>query len=143
MTFYKGVTIIKKSAIFTLVILALTGCSHSPSTYPAHKSASNVFKSASNEYIINNLPLNYKVSIEGYNSRFVNNLLEVQVDLKNHKQKQYELEYRIRWFDDSGFEVESTPWLPLTINAMEFRSIKQIAHSPKVENFKFYIRAKQ
>ncbi len=130
-----------KIALFTVIALLLSGCA--PSTYPAHKSASNVLKSVSNEYIINNLPLDYKVSIVGYNSRFTNNLLEIQVDIKNHKQRQYELEYRVRWFDNSGFEVDATPWLPLTLNAMEFRSIKQIAHDPRVENFKFYIRAKQ
>ena len=136
---------IKKIIAISFIVFIISGCatSSSPSTYPAHKSASNVLRSATNEYIINNIPLDYKVSIVGYNSRFVNDLLEVQVDLKNHKQRQYELEYRVRWFDDSGFEVEATPWLPLTINAMEFRSIKQIAHSPQVESFKFYIRAKQ
>ena len=131
-----------KKALFAIAAIALlSGCA--PSTFPADKSASNVLKSESNEYIINNIPLDYKVSIVGYNSRFKNNLLEVQVDIQNHKQRQYELEYRIRWFDDSGFEVDSTPWLPLTLNAMEFRSIRQIAHNPKIENFKFYIRAKQ
>jgi uncharacterized protein YcfL len=65
------------------------------------------------------------------------------VDVKNHKQKRYFLEYRFRWFDDTGFEIGKTPWLPLTINGMEYRSIEGIAHDPRAESFKFYIRAKQ
>ncbi|BCD61264.1 MULTISPECIES: YcfL family protein [Nitratiruptor] len=123
------------------VLILSTGCA--PSTYPAHKSASNVLKSISNEYIINNIPLDYKVSIVSYNSKYTNDLLHVSVDIKNHKQEQYELEYRFRWFDDTGFEVDATPWLPLTLNAMEYKTIQGIAHSPQVESFKFYIRVKQ
>ena len=133
-----------RKIFFSIFILLFIGCSSNIThNYSAHKSASNVLKSRTNQYIINNIPLNYRVSIVSYKSRFNNNLLEVQVDIQNHNQKPYDLEYRIRWFDDSDFEVDSTPWLPLTLNAMEFRSIKEIAHSPKVENFKFYIRAKQ
>ena len=133
---------IKYILLFSWLTFIIVGCSVESANYP-HKSASNVIESAHSKYIINNIPLDYKVSIAGYNSRFNNDLLEVQVDLQNHKQEQYELEYKIRWFDDTGFEIDSTPWLPVTINAMEFRSIKQIAHNPKIENFKFYIRAKQ
>ncbi len=131
--------------ILPLVLALMSGCatSHSPNVTPADKSASNVLKSENNEFIVNNIPLDYKVSIVGFNSRFLNDLLQVQVDLQNHKQELYELEYRIRWFDNTGFEIDHTPWLPLTINAMEFKSIQMMAHSPDAENFKFYIRAKQ
>jgi len=125
----------------TAALLIFTGCS--TTTYPAHKSSSNVLKSVDNKYIINNLPLDYKVSIVSYNSKFTNDLLHVAVDIKNHKQEQYELEYRFRWFDDTGFEVDSTPWLPLTLNAMEYKTIQGIAHTPRAESFKFYIRVKQ
>jgi uncharacterized protein YcfL len=123
------------------VVVWLGGCAES--SYPADKSTSNVLKSINDEYIINNLPLDYKVSVVRYNSKFTNNLLHVMVDVKNHKQKRYFLEYRFRWFDDTGFEIGKTPWLPLTINGMEYRSIEGIAHDPRAESFKFYIRAKQ
>jgi uncharacterized protein YcfL len=133
-----------KNAVFLGAVLGalLAGCASS-SSQTAHKSASNVLKSVNNEFIINNIPLDYKVSIVGYNSKFTNNLLHASVDIQNHKQKRYLLEYRFRWFDETGFEVGKTPWLPLSLNAMEYRSIQQIAHTPKAESFKFYIRAKQ
>ncbi len=132
---------IKKFFGFTAVLFLFLGCA--PSSQSAHKSASNVLRSVNNQFIINNIPLNYQVSIVDYNSKFTNNLLHVSVNIKNHKQKQYQLEYRFRWFDESGFEVGKTSWLPLTINAMEYKSIQQIAHTPQTESFKFYIRAKQ
>jgi len=128
---------------FALAVAALfvfAGCS---STFPAHQSASNVLESQTDRQIINNIPLNYRVSIVQYHSRITNGLQEIQVDLQNHRQQQYDLEYKIDWLDADGYVIESTPWQPLTINAKEYRSIKAIAHSPQAEDFKFYIRAKQ
>jgi len=121
-------------------VILFTACS---TQQLPHKSSSNVLRSNTDTYIINNIPLHYNVTITGYNARFTNDLLEVQINLKNNKQRPYKLEYRLRWFDETDFEVDKTPWLPLTVNAMEYRTVKQIAHSPDIKSFKFYIRAKQ
>ncbi len=128
------------SILIITVSFLLNGCATSQTP---HKSASNVLKTHPNQYIINNLPLHYRVSIVSYNSKFTNNLLHASVNIQNNDQKQYFLEYRFRWFDDSDFEVGKTPWLPLTLNAKEFKSIQEIAHTPSAEKFKFYIREKQ
>ncbi len=132
-----------KKTIFIISLYSafvFTGCA---TNQTAHKSASNVLKTNPNKYIINNLPLHYKVSIINYSSKFTNNLLHASVNIQNNDQKRYFLEYRFRWFDDSDFEVGKTPWLPLTLNAREFKSIQEIAHTPDAEKFKFYIREKQ
>ncbi len=131
-----------KNISVLLLALFLVGCA-SGEPQPAHKSASNVIRNNPTRFIINNIPLNYKVSIVDYNSKFTNDLLHASINIQNNDQKQYFLEYRFRWFDDSDFEVGYTPWLPLTLNAREYKSIQQIAHTPRAETFKFYIREKQ
>ncbi len=127
----------KKGFLAILVLVVFAGCAVSD------KSASNVLRSDNNKYIINSIPLSYKVTIEGFKSKFKDNLLLASVDIRNNDQKSYDLEYRFRWFDDTGFEVGSTPWLPLTLNAKELRSLQRIATTQKAETFKFYIREKQ
>ncbi len=109
----------------------------------ADKSASNVLRSKNNQYIVNTVPLNEKVKIVGFKSIFRNNLLLASVDIQNNNQATYDLEYKISWLDNDGFEVAKTPWLPLHMNAMELRSIQRIATTPKAESFKFYLRLKQ
>lgn len=132
----------KKNIFVLFFALLIAGCAPvQPQT--AHKSSSNVVRNNPTQFIINNIPLSYKVSIVDYNSKFTNNLLNASVNIQNNDQKQYFLEYRFRWFDDSDFEVGYTPWLPLTLNAREYKSIQQIAHTPNAETFKFYIRQKQ
>ncbi len=127
----------KKYLTLIVALVLFGGCA------TAHKSASNVYRSENNQYVINSIPLDYKVTILGYRSKFKDNLLFASVDVRNNDQESYDLEYRFRWFDDSGFEVQKTPWMPITLNAKELRSIQQIATTPKAESFKFFIRLKQ
>ncbi len=127
---------LKYLSILSLVLF-FAGCA------TADKSAGNVLVSQSNKYIVNTIPLDKKVKIVGSRSKFHNNLLLAEVDIKNSEQKRYNLEYRFRWLDDSGFEVDKTPWLPLTLNAMELRSIQRVATNHTAESFKFYLRLKQ
>lgn len=127
----------KKTFLTFLAIVLFSGCAVSD------KSASNVLRSSDNKYIINSIPLGHKVRIVDFKSKFKGNLLFASVDVKNNDQKSYDLEYRFRWFDDTGFEVGSTPWLPLTLNAKELRSLQRIATTQKADTFKFYIREKQ
>jgi len=118
-----------------LMFFLLTGC--------MQKNISNVVYSSTNTHLINSPLLEKKVSIIDFKTRYLNNLLNVFVTIKNNKKQSYDLEYRFVWLDKNGFVVESTPWLPLTINAMERRSIEEIAHSPSVVDLKFQLRPKQ
>ncbi len=109
----------------------------------AHKSASNVLVEQNSNVIINNSELNQKVVVGKFKSKFSSNLLLASVEVKNRSQSVIDLEYKFRWYDGAGFEVSSTPWLPLTLNAMEQRAIQRIATTPRAESFKFFIREKQ
>ncbi len=128
--------VLKYLLIFGM-LLYFSGCGM------ADKSASNVLRSDTNQHIINNIPLDRKVSVAGYRSKLHNGLLLAEIDIKNNEQASYDLEYKISWLDDTGFEVSKTPWLPLYINAMELKSIQKIATNPKAKSFKFYLRLKQ
>ena len=109
------------------------------------KSSSNIMKSKNSKIIINNIPLSYKVSIDGYNSRFINDLLEASVNISNKDAKQHPLEYKFKWYDKAEFEIgESLSiWKPIVLDASDSIELKALAITPKVETFKFYIRGKQ
>ncbi len=119
------------------ILLYSTGCTMTD------KSASNVLGSNNSQCTVNSTPLNKKVKIVGFKSKLHNGLLLAEVDIKNNEQASYNLEYKISWIDDTGFEVDKTPWLPLYINAMELKSIQKIATNPKAKSFRFYLRLKQ
>lgn len=122
--------------------LLLTGCNPQKSADP---SSSNIMKSQNSEVIINNIPLSYQVSIDGYNSRFINDLLEASVNISNKDATQHALEYKFKWYDAAGFETSETlsMWKPFVLDASDSIELKALAITPKVETFKFYIRAKQ
>lgn len=124
-----------------LVTLFVSGCGQ----IGVDPSSSNVLKSQNSEVIINNIPLNYKVSIDGYNSRFTNDLLEANVNITNRDGTQHELEYKFKWYDTTGFEVGEglSNWTPFVLDASDTLALKSMAITPKAETFKFYIRAKQ
>ena len=134
---------IKQNILFLGITLLLsTGCNPQASV---DNSSSNIMKSKDNKIIINNIPLSYKVSIDGYNSRFINDLLEASVNISNKDATQHALEYKFKWYDAAGFGIgESLSiWKPVVLDASDAIELKALAITPKVETFKFYIRGKQ
>lgn len=134
--------ILKKFFILTTTSLAFTACNPQKIV---DNSSSNIIKSQKSEVIINNIPLSYKVSIDGYNSRFINDLLEASVNISNKDATQYPLEYKFKWYDVTGFEISESLsiWKPFVLDASDTVALKALAINSKVETFKFYIRAKQ
>ena len=134
-----------KSTLFLGIGLLLLSACNSQLINSVDKSSSNIMKSKDSKIIINNIPLSYKVSIDGYNSRFINDLLEASVNISNKDAKQHQLEYKFKWYDAAGFEIgESLSiWKPIVLDASDSIELKALAITPKVETFKFYIRGKQ
>jgi len=127
-----------RRVIFGIVLVSLfIGCA------TPDRSVSNVYRNSDNRYIVNSIPLSNKIAIVDYKSKFEGGLLLAMVDVRNIEPKSYDLEYRFSWRDSDGFEVGKTPWLPLTINGKEVRSVQRIATNPRAKTFKFYIRLKQ
>jgi len=134
---------IKKSVLLTgITLLLATGCNPQANI---DNSSSNIMKSKDNKIIINNIPLSYQVSIDGYNSRFINDLLEASVKISNKDATQHELEYKFKWYDATGFGISESlsVWKPIVLDASDSIELKALAITPKVETFKFYIRGKQ
>jgi len=131
----------KNVVIVGLLSVLMSGCGQ----IGVDPSSSNVLKSQDSEIIINNIPLSYKVSIDGYNSRFINDLLEANVVITNKDATQHELEYKFKWYDATGFEVAEglSNWTPFVLDASDNVALKAMCITPKGESFKFYIRAKQ
>lgn len=123
-------------------MLLLTACNPQSKL---NKSSSNIMKSKNTKIVINNIPLSYKVSIDGYNSRFINDLLEASVNISNKDAIQYPLEYKFKWYDAAGFGISESLsiWKPVILDASDTIELKALAITPKVETFKFYIRGKQ
>ena len=64
-------------------------------------------------------------------------LLRIQVNLKNLTKNSMNLNYKIEWMDQDGLVVNdsSSTWLPVYVRGAEIVAIKSVASSPTVRNF--------
>ena len=139
---FKMKSIMKNCLSITATLLLITACNSQGHVDP---SSSNIMKSKNSKVIINNIPLSYQVSIDGYDSRFINDLLEASVKISSKDATQHTLEYKFKWYDATGFETAESLsiWKPFVLDASDSIALKALAITPKVETFKFYIRGKQ
>lgn len=122
--------------------LFISFCICCVSLYANDGSNSNTLESNEDKVIINNIPLAYKVSIDGSNSRFISDLLDARVTLRNKDLTRHHLEYKFVWYDISGFETASymSKWKRVRIDAKDTIIVKSLAITPKIDSFKFYVR---
>ncbi len=108
-------------------------------------SNSNTLTSQEDEITINDVPLEFKISIIGSTSRFQYDLLHAGVTIKSNSNSRYELEYKFVWYDESGFEMGKhlSKWKRVRIDSMDTVVLKALALTSKVDSFKFYLRDKQ
>lgn len=106
------------------------------------KTSSNTYESYNEKIIINNIPLSYQVEILGSNSRFISDLLDARVEILNKSKNRHYLEYKFIWYDVGGFEMAKylSKWKRVKIDGSDKIVIKDLAISPKIDSFKFYIR---
>ena len=87
-------------------------------------------------------PAKMKISIASVHTRFNNGLLEVQLNGLNKSFRDIQLHYKIDWLDEAGFQV-ATPnsaWLMKRITGKEPFQLSALAQSPKIKNFKFFLK---
>ena len=89
---------------------------------------------------INNSELNSKAIVQNVAKRRLNDLLNVEVRLRNLTDDALDLEYRFIWLDNGGFSLETTPWLRVTLSGRQTKAIEQIAHFKNASDFKFEYR---
>ena len=111
-------------------------------TFAGDGTASNILESYEDKVIINDIPLSYNISIEGSNSRFISDLLDARVIIKNKDSKTHYLEYKFVWYDVGGFEMSKSlsQWKQVRIDAKDTVVLKSLAVTPKIDSFKFYVR---
>ncbi|MEI6057161.1 MAG: YcfL family protein [Lentisphaerota bacterium] len=91
--------------------------------------------------------VNYKnspvdITVLDTRSRFVNDLLQVNMELENGISNTYELEYKFSWYDSGGMEVDPgrSAWIPINLKGKETKTIQGLAPNPSAKSFKIKIR---
>ncbi len=97
---------------------------------------------SSDDIVINNIELANNIKIISSKSRFIYDLLDASVMIKNNSYSRYVIEYKFLWYDINGFEFakKQSKWKKIRIDSKDTIIIKGLAISPKVETFKLYIR---
>ena len=87
-------------------------------------------------------PAKLRLSISTVHTRLNNGLLEFQLDGLNKSSRDFLLNYKIDWLDESGFEIASqnSKWLMKRITRNEPFQLSAIAQSPKIKNFKIFLK---
>ena len=64
-------------------------------------------------------------------------LLRIQVNLKNKTKKSMNLNYKVEWMDQDGIVLNdsSATWLPLYVRGAEIVAVQSVATSPNAKNF--------
>lgn len=81
------------------------------------------------------------VTITHAEARFRGDLLQTSVTLRNVKKKPVSITYKFMWFDKDGFEIsnEGQPWVPLTLQGIEDKTVQGTAPNPTAKTFKIKV----
>lgn len=90
----------------------------------------------------NNALLYSRVSIADLNQRVVGDLTQVQATLENNWKFQLDFQYKFKWFDDSGFEInpEGQPWRQLVLPGRNQANVQGVAPNPTATKFEIWVR---
>lgn len=88
------------------------------------------------------LQIRSRLAIDALRQRFVGDLLQVSVDLRNEWHAQLDFQYQFRFFDKDGFEVgsEGRPWVPIIITGKNSATVQATAPNPSAVSFKIVVR---
>lgn len=91
---------------------------------------------------VDNEQLAQRLYINDVKSRFRNNLLEINIELKSQYQRSQKLQYHFNWFDSDGFAIEpgKTPWKPVELHGEQSTTLQGVAPNVNVKSFNVYVR---
>lgn len=71
-------------------------------------------------------------------------LAKASVELQNDSNFSYTFEYRFKWYDAAGMELnpDSTGWTPVAVMAHETKSLQALAPNPTAATFKLFLQEK-
>lgn len=69
-------------------------------------------------------------------------LMRVQATLENQWKFELDFQYRIKWFDADGFEInpEGQPWRQLILGGRNQANVQGLAPNPTAESFEIWVR---
>ncbi|ASK35837.1 YcfL family protein [Alloalcanivorax mobilis] len=90
----------------------------------------------------NNSLLGNRLSVEEIRRKRVGDLLYVQATLENGWKFELDFQYKIKWFDNDGFEVapESQPWRQLVMAGRSQNNIQAVAPNASAVRFEIWAR---
>ncbi len=82
------------------------------------------------------------LSVSSISNKIKNDMLQIVVEIANHKSDKATWQYRCKWLDEEGVEVGEgmSVWQRIFLNAKDTKVIKEIAPVPSAVRCKFYIK---
>ena len=83
-----------------------------------------------------------RLAITDLRQRKVGDILQVSVDLRNNWKWKLDFQYKFRFFDKNGFEVDpdGRAWTPIVITGNEVATVQAMAPNPSAETFRIVVR---
>ena len=90
----------------------------------------------------NNSLLSSRISIADLKQKRVGDLLYVQATLENDWKFQLDFQYKIKFFDADGFELEpeAQPWRQVVMAGRSMNSVKALAPNPSAVRFEIWVQ---
>lgn len=122
----------------SILIVMLTACSASnvaTGEYDKKGEYQTVLKS-------NNSTLKGRLEVADLKRRQVGALLQVQATLENQWKFELDFQYKLKWFDASGFEVapEMQSWRQLVMAGRTQQNVQGVAPNPSATKFEIWVR---
>lgn len=81
-----------------------------------------------------------RISLQQPRFRKVGNFTQTALQVVNHSEDRFELEYQLVWRDDDDFEVSSGAWKRFTLPGYEEEAIQAIANRPEASQITVTVR---
>lgn len=119
-----------KAAVLSVAALALAGCHRTVNTVEVGDAAG----SPQYRWIQTDSGLGSVAHVTSASKTRVNDLLRVQVEITNDRERQQRLYYRFEYLDADGMVVDTplSTWQPIVIQGRETIKINGVAPNPRV-----------
>ncbi|HNY27196.1 MAG TPA: DUF1425 domain-containing protein [Candidatus Sumerlaeota bacterium] len=124
----------------TVLVAPLTGCSNqSPNVLIGQQTATGGVQS---DLLVVNPRLQKRLTLLTADSRRVNDLMQVNVQIQNTTKKPVMFEHKFQWFDVNNFEISdpTAHWNPDRVEGMDVVQIPAMAPAPNAVKFKILVR---
>jgi hypothetical protein len=84
------------------------------------------------------------INVTGLMAKERNGFLMLQLELSSTSSYPRQAFYRVKWLDESGFQVwDDEPWKPITIQGEAKQNLQMTAPTPKAKDFKIQFNAEE